>query len=292
MGTIIKSVGVARPLFRNRLLPLTFRASKICLKNGGISANDIGMILNAGVYNEKHQGEPAIASLIQNRLQSDYNRKRLPPKEPENIFSFDIHNGGGGILDAFRVADGFITSGEIDYGLIVAGDTKPASGQSINYNYSAAAGAVLLTKGPEEKGFLIFKSKTYTEFKNDFKSFTNWDTGNFRLIIDQRTCYLENCIKCAEDLTQRFLEEEIISLKDIDLIITSKSPLDFSGKFHKKIGFKDNISVKESNSEIYSAGLVFSLSNFFQNGKFSISKNILFVTVGSGITISLSLYRN
>jgi len=292
MGTIIKSVGTAICVSHKGILALTSRATKQCLRNGGISARDIGMLLYAGVYNENHHGEPATASLIQNRIQKDYIRRRLFSKEPENIFSFDIHNGGGGILDAIHIADGFIGAGDLNYGLIVAGDTKPVSGPSNNYSYSSSAGAVLLTNGSEGKGFRRFNSKTYPEFKNDFHSSTNWDTGNFRLLIDQKAGYLENCLMCAKDTTLSFLEEEKLKPEEINLLITSQSPLGFREEFIKRIGFKDNITVKESNFEIYSAGLIFSLDNVFQNDNFNVSKNILFLTVGSGITVSLSLYSN
>jgi 3-oxoacyl-[acyl-carrier-protein] synthase III len=292
MGTIIKSVGTARSVFNNSILALTSRATKQCLRNGGISTRDIGMLLYAGVYNENHQGEPATASLIQNRLQRDHFSRRLFSREPENIFSFDIHNGGGGILDAFRIVAGFIASGDLEYGLIAAGDTKPVSGPSHNYNYSPSAGAVLLTNGSEGKGFRRFNSKTYPEFKNDLYSSTNWNTGNFQFIIDQKAAYLEDCLICAEETTQSFLEEEKLKPEEINLLITSQSPSGFREKFIRRTGFINNITNKVSNREIYSAGLIFSMSNVFQNGNFNSSGNILFLTVGSGITVSLSLYRN
>jgi len=68
--------------------------------------------------------------------------------------------------------------------------------------------------------------------------------------------------------------------------------LGFREKFITNTGFKDHLTTKESDCEIYSAGIIFSMNNVFQNGKFNLSKNILFLTVGSGITVSLSLYRN
>lgn len=250
------------------------------------------MILNCGVYNENHQGEPAIASLIQNRIQRYFTGKRLLSKEAENIFSFDIHNGGGGILDAFNVADSFIASGNVEYCLVVAGDTKPVKGPSQNYHYFPSAGAVLLSNGPEGKGFRKFVSKTYPAFKNDLNSSTNWETGNFRFITDQKPEYLEDCLRCAEDATKTFLEDQELSPDDIDLLISCRSPLGFREKFIKRNGFKDILTMRKSNHEIFSAGLVFSLNKMVQDGVFNVSKNILFLTVGSGITVSLSLYRN
>jgi len=195
-------------------------------------------------------------------------------------------------MDAFHVADSFIAAGELEYGLIVAGDTKPLAGTSHNYNYFPSAGAVLLTNGSEGKGFGRFTSKTYPEFIDDLKSSTNWDTGNFRFITDQKANYLDDCLRCAEDSTQIFLEEEKLHPEQVDLLITSQSPYGFREKFLAKTGFKNQLIIKESQHEIYSAGLIFSLNKVFKNKKFNASKNILFLTVGSGISVSLSLYRN
>jgi 3-oxoacyl-[acyl-carrier-protein] synthase-3 len=292
MGTIIKSVGISGALIKKGLLALASSATKQCLRNEEILVRDIGMILYAGVYNENHQGEPSTASLIQNRILEDNFVKSLFIREHERILSFDIHNGGGGILDAIRVADSFISSGELKYGLIIAGDSKPVTGPSINYTYSSAAGAILLTNGSDDKGFRRFNSRTYPEFINDIYSTTNWDTGNFRFKIDQKESYLEDCLKCAEDTTQVFLEQEKINPEEIDLLITSQSPSGFRKEFIRRTGFNDNITVRESKNEIYSAGLIYSLNNVFRNGCFKESKNILFLTVGSGITVSISLYRN
>jgi len=292
MGTIIRSVGTSTPESDNGIVQLTSLAAKRCLSNAAINEREIGMIIYSGVYNENHQGEPAIASLIQNSLQSNYVRNGIDNKEPDNILSFDIHNGGGGILDAFQVADGFIASGELKYGLIVTGDTKPTDGASENYNYFPSAGAALLSKGSDEKGFVRFKTITYPEFINDFNCSTNWDTGKFRFIIDQKPDYIENCLWCAEDSIKRFLEEEKLLPEEIDLIISSRSPLGFREKIIQRTGFKDFLDPGISNCEIYSAGLVFSLDELFKSGKFKISERILFLTVGSGITVSLALYRN
>ncbi len=96
MGTIIKSVGVAEPFFRKKILPLTVQSVKRCLKNSGIDPQQIGMLVNSSVYSENHLGEPALASLIQKKIQFNPFLKKFPGISPEKMFSFDLHSGGGG----------------------------------------------------------------------------------------------------------------------------------------------------------------------------------------------------
>lgn len=291
MGTIIKSVAVAKPFLKKEILNLTFRASKRCLKNAGKCIEDVGMLINSGVYTEDHIQEPAFASILQKRLQKKPCIQKFIKKELQNLFSFDLHNGGGGVLNAIQIIDGFIQSGEIENGLVVAGDTKPVSGAAENYNYSSGAGAIFLSKQNENIGFIKFRTETFPEFINDFKSSTSWDTGRFRFFVYQKNDFLRNCVECAVQSMQQFLKEETLNWRDIDLVITSISPKGFAKELQQKLELKDKIVQLNGKEEIFSAGVIFSLGKVFLSQKFINAKNILFVTVGAGITVSLSLYK-
>lgn len=291
MGTIIKSVAIAKPFMKKDILNLTYRASKRCLKNAGKCIEDVGMLINSGVYTENHIREPAFAALLQKRLQKKPCVQNLIKKEFKNIFSFDFYNGGGGVLNIIQIIDGFIQSGEIENGLVVAGDTKPVSGSAENYNYSSGAGAIFLSKKQESIGFVKFETETFPEFVDDYKSTTNWDTGRFRFIIYQKKDFLKNCVECAIQSMQQFLKEAILNWSDIDLVITSVSPKGFGKELQHKLGLKDKIVRLNDKEEIFSAGVIFSLNKVFSSQKFKSAKNILFVTVGAGITVSLSLYK-
>jgi len=292
MGTIIKTVAVARPFMKKGILPLTFRAAKRCLKNAGAGIRDVGMLIYSGVYTENYLKEPALAALIQNRLQHKSRCRRFFNKDLGDVFSFDLYNGGGGVISAIQVIDGFIQSGEIESGLVIAGDTKPVSGSSENYNYSPGAGAILLSKDIENRGFVKFSTETFSEFINDLESTTNWDTGSFRFITNQKSNYLKNCVECAEKSIQQSFNEENLNWDEIDLVVASTSPKGFANELQKKTGLNNKLIQVNRNEKIFSAGVIFSLDKVFSSQKFMEAKNILFLTVGAGITVSLSLYRN
>jgi len=291
MGTIIKSVGVAKPFFRKKILPLTVQSVKRCLKNSGIDAQHIGMLVNTSVYSENHLGEPALASLIQKKIHFNPIREKLLKDNSGKMFSFDLHSGGGGAIAAFQLIDGFLQAGEIQNGLVVAGDVKPTSGSTENFNYSPGAAAVLLSKSDEKIGFDCFRSDTYPEFINDLESSINWDSGKFKFAVQQKKEFMNHCVSCAITSINQFFKEKNLNWEQVDLVITSQNPAGFTSLFKKEAGIKNKVVEVNGKSNFYSAGLLFSLNKVFNNQRFTRAKNILFVTVGAGITVSLSLYK-
>ncbi len=292
MGTIIKSVAFYNPFFRTGILKLTSQAGSRCLQHCQASMADIGMLINTTVYTENHLAEPALSSLILNKLRKQARIKNYQDRNPGKTFSFDLHSGSVGVIHAIQIIDGFIQSGQIVNGLIIAGDTKPRSGITLNYNYENDAGAILLSNDSHIRGFNTYKTYTYPEFESSVKSSITWDNGKFRFAISQSRNYLSDCLKCVEISLQRFFVEINSGWDQVDLIVASQSPAGFSSLLMEKLNLDDKIEPINGKREIYSAGIVFSLEKVFTNGKFRAAKNILFLAVSSGITVSLSLYNN
>ncbi|MBE0678216.1 MAG: hypothetical protein IH592_05580 [Bacteroidales bacterium] len=291
MGTIIKSIAFTRPIIGKGIVWLSSKAARHSLKKAGLLFDDIGIMINAGVYNESHLREPAVSALIQNQLETSGKRGKIVLRESGGAYSFDMHNGGGGGLNALQVIDGFIQSGKIDDGLVVAGDSTPKFGKSVNYNYLSGASAAVLSKGSGSGGFKNFKTETYPEYLSDFESTITWKSDKFYFNIDQKENYLQHCVQCAERSIYNFLEEEDLVLEKIDLILTSQSPPDFARELKRQPGMGKTL-VLNGEKHFYSSGIFYALSKVFSNGKFKSARNILFVTVGAGITVTTALYLN
>ncbi|MBE0663904.1 MAG: hypothetical protein IH597_15715 [Bacteroidales bacterium] len=257
-----------------------------------MSMANVGMLINTTVYTENHLAEPALSALILNKLQILKVKKNNKYRNSGKIFSFDLHGGSTGVMSAMQIIDGFIQSGQIENGLIIAGDTKPRAGHTLNYNYEDNAGAILLSNDPRIKGFEKFKTYTYPEFESSVISSITWGSGKFRFVISQSENYLKDCLKCVEISLQQFFMKTNSGWDQVDLIVTSQSPPGFSSLLMKKFDLEGKILPINGKSEIFTAGVVFSLKKVFTNGKFKAATNILFVTVSSGITVSLSLYLN
>jgi 3-oxoacyl-[acyl-carrier-protein] synthase-3 len=302
MGAQIKMVSVARPWFgfhHVNSIRLSARAASQCLDDACIDPCDIGLLINTGVYRYKNTGEPAIAALIQETIGAN----RTIAKDNDNhksTFSFDLSNGGCGFLTAIEIVQGSISSGEITYGMVVTGDSEPFYRLSKEFTFNSAAAAIILAGSENSNGFSMFRTYTYPEYSGEFVSSTFYSNigghGKGRNILNvmQKESYPDVCVDCAVKSLFSFLDESGKTLNDIDLIIPSQSPLGFTEKLKKRVGMNGNfIEIKKTGNMVFhTAGPAFALKKVWDDNRFRSSKNIIFLTIGSGINVSLALYQN
>jgi len=302
MGVQIKMVSVARPRFgfhHVNSIRLSARAAGQCLTDARIDPCDIGLLINTGIYRYKNTGEPAIAALIQETIGSTRNLIKDTDNH-KSTFSFDINNGGCGLLTAIEIVQGSVNSGEIAFGMVVTGDSEPFYRLSREYTFNSAAAAIILAGSKKPAGFSVFRTYTYPEYSGEFVSSTYYShaglhrKGRNILNVMQKESYPDVCVDCAAKSLFNFLDESGKRLNDIDLIIPSQSPLGFTDKLKKRLGMNGNfIELKQTGNMVFhTAGLAFALKKVWDENRFKSSKNIIFLTIGSGINVSLALYQN
>ncbi|MFI1912493.1 hypothetical protein [Nocardia sp. NPDC020380] len=150
MSTAIVSAAVCTDADTGSYFELAERAGRACLEQAGVSPDRIGLVINAGVFRDKNIAEPAVAALIQKRLEVglEYKTGRVP------AFSFDLMNGSTGVVHALMAAQCFTGTGELEYALIVAGDTHPSMERDReDFPYSASGAALLLRSSDSAGGF-------------------------------------------------------------------------------------------------------------------------------------------
>lgn len=329
MGTTIEAASTSRPHRRlggTGAIQLADDAARACLESAGRTAADIDFLINAGVYRDNNLAEPAVASIIQEDIGANPN----PPLQGgHGTFSFDVINGAVGVLTGIHILDGFLTSGAIDVGIVVTSDADPERGSNWDFPFglvgssgrvsrsggsrfpfAALGGAVLLSWSDDEsKGFSRFAFATFSEFKHLLKAEVSWEegpiprvvadvvpgleTGSNILQIDQAEGYAARCAECALTSTGPFLESAGLSMTDIDLLVPSPTPAGFADTFSRALGVPaDRVAqVDESFARVHTAGPIAALESTIRTGQFSDARNVLFVTVGSGITVGLALYH-
>ncbi len=292
MGTVIKSAGFLVPSTPAGIVEMVSGVSEQCLTACGTSVEAVEMLINTAVYNERHLSEPALAAVIQDALEKGSGDDAANGQVLRKLCSFDLHNGGGGILTAIQVMDGFIRSGEIKTGLVTAGDVKPETGETVNYPYADSAGAVLLSEGPWSAGFVSFRTEVWPDYDMDLESRVSWNSGHLKLDIVQSDDYVIHCVACAEKSIRKFLSDENLVPEDIDLVLPSASPLAFASGLAHSLKWKGKIPGPLPAPEYYSSGICLPLSVSFFKGTFRNAKRVLFVTAGAGITVSMALYQN
>ncbi|MFF0637126.1 hypothetical protein ACFYTS_32040 [Nocardia sp. NPDC004151] len=150
MTTAIVSAAVCTDADTGSYFELAARAGRQALAAAEISADRVGLVINAGVFRDSNIAEPAVAALIQKRLEVglEYETGRLP------AFSFDLLNGATGVLHALMTAHCFTGLGDVEYALIVAGDTHPTTERGReDFPYTASGAAILLRADGGAGGF-------------------------------------------------------------------------------------------------------------------------------------------
>ncbi|MFI9504442.1 hypothetical protein [Nocardia sp. NPDC052566] len=129
---------------------LAARAARTCLERAGVSPDEVGMLINTGVFRDDNLSEPAVSALIQKRIGIglEYRPGRVP------AFSFDLMHGATGLLHAITTAGCFLATGEVEYALLVAGDIHPSKQRQVaGFPYTPGGAALLLESTPLAGGF-------------------------------------------------------------------------------------------------------------------------------------------
>ena len=303
MAAIIESVATSVSLRRfwpKGALRLADDAVTECLDRAHRRAAELDLLINAGVYREKNLAEPALASMIQEDVGANPGH---PPEEGSHgTFSFDFANGGCCVMTALELVDGFAQSRTIELGAVVASDSDP--GHVVNFPFPNAGGAVLLRAGTAGQGFLSFDSSTFPEFFGCFESVIAWHaadhpgrlsaSGENELEITCRDDYGARALDCAGAAARRFMAAQGLVPRDIDLLVGSAHPQNFLADLARQLEVPaSRIAVPDDRfASAHTAGVVASLDAAARSGQLFTARNVLFVTVGAGITVATALYRH
>lgn len=297
MGAQIESFATVRghhEPFHQGALKLADAAIATCLERAGRSAADLDLLINAGVYRDDNLGEPALAALIQEDVGANPRRWR----EAHGTFSFDVANGGAGVITALYLLDGFLAD-SIDLGLVVASDAHPGGAVTPGFPFAHVGGAMLLVPGGDGAGFIGFSFDTYPEFASLFTASMGWEERRLRgghnvLSIDEEPGYAARCVDCAVASTRRFLERFGLRPRDIDLVVPSQLPGRFPDTLERRLELPaDRIArVTEELSRVHTAAPIAALEAAEKSGRLAEAEHLLFVTVGAGISVGLALYKN
>ena len=292
MGTRIQSTDIASERSSGcGSVDLEVAAAKRCLAKAEVDPRSLGILINTGVYRDRHVFEPAISSFIQKKIGGNEEFDGAL-----STLSFDLMNGGCGAVTGMMVADGFLQSGLTRYAMVVSGDAEPVPGASNGYGFSPAAAAVLLTPGGDDEGFFAFESDSDTRYLESFRARLEWtrdgDPGA-RLVLQSDAAYADQCAGCAVRSLETLLVNAGLTLGDVDLLLPSQSPRGFVTEVSKRTGLGDSVvDVTGEYGDVHTAGVGMALHTAIADGRFKSSRHVVFLGVGAGVTTALALYRN
>lgn len=304
MSAKIESVGTeipgGGPLAKRSAITLSVRAAKKSLKRAGIKPNDIGLLINSAVYKDENIGEPAVASFIQRDIEAN------PMSDgTTSTFAFDILDGGCGLISGMELIEGFISSGDVERGIIVTSDVNPKVRNTVGFKFKNSAAAILLGPAGNDEGFIKFKQYEYPEDMDRLKSTVEFRKDPRRnmfgvrrmrniLTIEEAPEYRSSIFERTKGSLDLFMKEIDMKMKDFDLVIPSQHPKGLPEEIARimEIDKQKVISLPKNYGRLYTTGPGFALRWAMKKGIWDRSKNVLFIAVGPGIKVSLGLYEN
>jgi 3-oxoacyl-[acyl-carrier-protein] synthase-3 len=297
MGTIIEASATAtahhRP-FGPGALKLADAAAQLCLERASRTADELDLLVNAGVYHDKFMNEPALASLIQEDIGANPDH---PPGAGHGTFSFDISNGACGLLTGIQVVDGMLASGTIGLGMVVASDMDPEPGVSEGFSFPGVGGAVLLSADDARGGFTAFQFATFPEYAELFGSYVDWHEdarrglhhGRNILTVEIAESYAARALACAESTARELSAAQALDLGEVDLLVATASVPGFASGLAARLGVSAErvASPADGLASAHTAAPAVALETVHLNA----ARTALFVSAGAGITVAAALYR-
>jgi len=297
MGTIIEASATAtahhRP-FAPGALKLADAAARLCLERAERTAEEVDLLINAGVYHDKSVNEPAFASLIQEDIGANPDH---PPGAGHGTFSFDVSNGACGVLTGIHVVDGLLASGTVQLGMVVASDMDPEPGVSEGFGFPAVGGAVLLSANDSRAGFTAFRFATFPEFAELFQSYVDWQEdarrglhhGRNILTVEIAESYADRALECAESTARELAAAQALDPGEVDLLIATGSVPGFADGLARRLGVSAErvASPADGLADAHTAAPAVAL----ESAALAASRTTLFVSAGAGITVAAALYR-
>ena len=302
MGVVISSVATVRPdrLLGHGARRLGDNAARRCLAAGGVTPDEVDLLVNTGVYRERGLGEPALAALIQDDVEANVGR---PDEHVHGTFSFDIDNGACGVLTAIHLAAGFLTSGTIERGLVVTSDSGPGPTHARWLPYDEAGGAVLLERDADVEGFSDVRLVTFPEYEHLLEGYWTWEphrprrpgapSGRNRLVVEERPGFRQRAAECAVDVAGKLLADAGITGADVDLLIATPETT-YADLVAEGLGIDPTrtMHLGEQVNRMHTAQPVAAVAAAMRTGQWADARTVLFACAGSGITIATALYRH
>jgi len=288
MGTVIDRLDVTKGGWRTRhsALQLAVAAARTCLQRAGRDADEVDLLINAGIYRDRNLAEPALAALIQEDVGAN-------PEDPHpgghGTFSFDIANGACGVLTALQIVDGFMRSRTIDCALVVASDADPGRGRSEYFPFSSAGAALLCDWSDDDYGLGRVHWLNMPDDGESFRATVGLEDSRNVLRFDASAAMDEQFATAGAEIARHCLHEASLRLSDIDVIVAAPARDGYRAALATHLGIPmDRITVAHD-ERMHTAALVAALHDVAD--QLPRGGRVLLIAAGAGVTAGAALYR-
>ncbi|OBI40258.1 3-oxoacyl-ACP synthase [Mycobacterium kyorinense] len=288
MGTVIEQFNITGGGWRTRhsALRLAVLAARQCLSRAGRDADDVNLLVNAGIYRDRNLGEPALAALIQEDIGANVED---PHAGAHGTFSFDVANGTCGVLTALQVVDGFLRSHTIDRALIVTSDADPGHGMSEHFPFSPAGAALLCGWSGDGDGLGQFHWTNCPDDGENFRATVGFGDARNVLRFDSSATTGQRLAAAGAEAARGCLDKSSLELEDIDALVAAPALRGYHTALAAQLGVPLERITVAADEKIHTASLVAALHR--TTGRLPAGARVLLVAAGAGIIAGAALYR-
>lgn len=288
MGTVIDRLEITKAGWRGRhsALHLAVTAAKRCLHAAGRDADDIDLLVNAGVYRDKNLGEPALAALIQEDIGAN---PEDPHDDAHGTFSFDVANGTCGILTGLQIVDGFLRSSTIGCAVITASDADPGHGLSQHFPFSPVGAALLCNWTDDDYGLGPVSWANDPDDGESFRATVGSENAHNVLRFRESPAFDERLAAAAAQAVRDCLHDSGLTLSDIDVIIAAPGRRRYHAALATALEFSPERIVVAADEKTHTASLAVALERALN--RLPIGARVILVAAGAGVTAGAALYR-
>lgn len=284
----IASTGISLPewwRWRKGSVAHAVAAGRRCLAGSKRRPAEVGVLVSAGVYRDGHVAEPAIAAYIQRRLgiNVDFQGKET--------LSFDLLNGGCGMLNAVQVVGAMLQSGRLEAGMVVAGeansDRRPDAASTVE-----RSGAALLLERSPDSGFGAFAFRTHEEEAGLFTAVVSLTEPRGRLLIRRQARLEEAWLAHAAAAVDEALGKDGLTRDEIDVVVPAQLSAGFLSRLPAAIGVPAG-KVTDFTTILPDTGstsIILAWHRLCAERPPVVGARVLFLTFGSGLTVGAAIY--
>ena len=259
MATVIESVAVVHGRPRRRSArTMADAAARRALDGAGIAADDVDLLVNAGLYHDRNLGEPALAALIQEDIGAN-------PEDPHagghGTFSFDLANGSCGMLSGLQVADGFLRAETIRHALVLASDADPGRRMAPGFPFGRTGAAIVCGWQPGDAGIQGFRFASPPDRGDDgvgdgLRATVGFAGGRNTLTIEQRPGFARAAGAWAAEVAGKLLADAGVRADDVDRVVANPLTPEFLDALASGLGIgRGRLADAASGRSAHTAGL-------------------------------------
>jgi 3-oxoacyl-[acyl-carrier-protein] synthase-3 len=301
MGTVIKATAVSTDPAIQSSIEHTSLAAAECISRAGITADQVDLLINTGIYRDANMSEPAMAAMIQKNIGVNLDYVRYPTPRP--AFSFDLMNGACGVLNAVQVGSAFLESGSTEYVLVLSGDTHPSNDPAevsrAGFPYATLGAAMLLERSwDEDAGFgEVHTTMEYDGASAGAEGYTETNRmgreGRRVITVRQDEDYAHRCADLAADSARACAEAEGIDLRET-LLVTSQPTPAFGAEVAARLELdaQSAVTVTGVTGDPHTSAVTLAYHQAAAEGRDRAYRQLLFVAAGAGLSSACAVYRH